>query len=233
VLFNLSTWAVKRPPLTKWLVDELIQRYDVPRKVAQAWVEHDVVLPLLDGLDEVAIEHRDSCVQAINEFRREHGLLPLVVTSRSAEYAALSERLRLPGAVIIEPLSREQVERYLEQGGVRFSGMRAAVRTDDTLWELLDTPLMMSIARLAFPVGDTPASDLLAGGTTEERRKRLFDRYIEAMLTRRSSALRYPSDKTRHWLSWLAGAMVRNEQTVFYLERMQPDWLPKGHRSAF
>jgi hypothetical protein len=39
--------------------------------------------------------------------------------------------------------------------------------------------------------------------------------------------LPYTQEKIRHWLSWLAQAMVRHEQTVFYLERMQPDWLPQ------
>lgn len=130
VVFNLSSWAVRRPVLTEWLVDELNQRYDVPRKLAQDWIENDQVLPLLDGLDEVASEHREACVEAINGYREEHGLLPLVVTSRSAEYAELSARLRLPGAVTIEPLTREQSERYLEGAG-RHSRecVRRSVRT--------------------------------------------------------------------------------------------------------
>jgi hypothetical protein len=35
VVFNLSSWAVRRAPLAEWLVDELNQRYSVPRKVAR------------------------------------------------------------------------------------------------------------------------------------------------------------------------------------------------------
>ena len=53
VVFTLSTWAESRRPLAEWLVEELYQRYDVPRKTGQAWVEADQILPLLDGLDEV------------------------------------------------------------------------------------------------------------------------------------------------------------------------------------
>ena len=59
-------------------MDALNEQYDVPRKTGQAWVEADQILPLLDGLDEVALEHRAACVEAINSFRQEHGLLPLV-----------------------------------------------------------------------------------------------------------------------------------------------------------
>ena len=53
VVFNLSSWAQKCAPLVEWLVDELNTRYDVPRKVGQAWIEANQVLLLLDGLDEV------------------------------------------------------------------------------------------------------------------------------------------------------------------------------------
>ena len=41
VVFPLSTWAESRRPLAEWLVDELNLRYDVPRKIGQAWVEAD------------------------------------------------------------------------------------------------------------------------------------------------------------------------------------------------
>src|SRR5690348_16224042 len=89
VVFPLSTWAQSRKPSDEWLVDELNLRYDLPRKLAQEWVAADQVLPLLDGLDEVKSEHRAACVGAINEFRQSHGLLPLVITSRTADYEAL------------------------------------------------------------------------------------------------------------------------------------------------
>ena len=41
VVFPLSTWAESRRPLAEWLVDELNKRYDVPRKIGQAWVDAD------------------------------------------------------------------------------------------------------------------------------------------------------------------------------------------------
>src|SRR4029453_7128775 len=85
VVFNLSSWATKRPPLKDWLVEELNQRYDVPKKIAQGWVDTDALLPLLDGLDEVALEHQPTCVAAINRYRQEEqGVLPLAVCSRGA-----------------------------------------------------------------------------------------------------------------------------------------------------
>ena len=54
VVFNLSSWARKQQPLADWLVEELNRTYQVPRKLGQAMVDADHILPLLDGLDEVA-----------------------------------------------------------------------------------------------------------------------------------------------------------------------------------
>jgi predicted NACHT family NTPase len=53
VIFNLSSWAEKRLSLAAWMVDELNKQHDVPRAMAEVWIEDDQVLPLLDGLDEV------------------------------------------------------------------------------------------------------------------------------------------------------------------------------------
>ena len=39
VVFNLSSWAIKRQRLTNWLVEELNKRYQVPSKLAQTLVE--------------------------------------------------------------------------------------------------------------------------------------------------------------------------------------------------
>ena len=101
VVFHLSSWAAQRRPLADWLVDELTERYYVLRKLAQTWTDAEQVLPLLDGLDEVAPEHRAACVTAINTFRRQHELVPLAVCSRAADYQALPVGVALSGAVII------------------------------------------------------------------------------------------------------------------------------------
>lgn len=224
VVFNLSSWARQRPPLADWLIDELVGVYDLPRTLAQAWVAADQVLPLLDGLDEVAAEYRGACVEVINTFRTEHGLLPLVVCSRSDEYDALMTRLRMQGAVVVQPLTREQVNTYLGQIGKPLAAMRAALRDDPALWELLDTPLMLSIMTLTY--ADQAVTALRAAPSLEARRTHLFAAYVNRMLQRRGMRPHYTPMQTVRWLAWLARQMAQHDQAVFYLERMQPDWLP-------
>src|SRR6266545_1378766 len=235
VVFNLSTWATKRQPLGNWLTEELNQRYDVPRKLAQDWVAVNALLPLLDGLDEVAAEHRDACVAAINDYRTEaEGFVPLAVCSRIAEYRTLTRKLRLQGAIVIQPLSKPQVDEYLKRVGRPLAAVRAALRDDPTLWELMDSPLMLSIVALAYE--DTSAAKRPASPTPEERRRQLFDDYIAAMFARpgrSKGTAAYTQHQAVHSLSWLAAQMVAHHQTMLYIERMQPEWLPQARQRGY
>jgi GTPase SAR1 family protein len=187
VVFNLASWAAERLPLADWLVEELVDGYHIPRDLAQRWVDAEQVLPLLDGLDEVAAKHRQECVGAINTFRTQHGLLPMVVCSRTEEYEQLlacQERLRLLGAIVIQPLTRQQVTEYLQQAGEPLAGVRTALREDEMLWELLTTPLLLNIVALAYK--GKPAAMVQAPGTLSEWRAQLFAAYTEAMFERRT-----------------------------------------------
>ena len=126
VVFNLSSWAEKRQSLADWLIEELNLKYQVPRKLGKVWVESDLVLPLLDGLDEVTQAAREACVEAINRYRQKHGSVPTVVCSRSADYQAQTAHLHLHCAVVVQPPTEQQISEYLESAGphlVRVSGI--------------------------------------------------------------------------------------------------------------
>jgi len=230
VVFPLSAWAETRRPLVEWLQDELNLRYDVPRKIAKEWIASDQVLPLLDGLDEVKAEHRGACVEAINVFRQSHGFLPLVITSRTADYEALAEPLRLHGAILVRPLTREQVNAYVTDLGPVGEPVRAAIHEDSSLWELLDAPLLLNVTTVAYAVQtEVP---LPVSGTVAMRREHLFGSYVNQVLRRRAAERSYTPDQTVRWLSWLAYQMADHGQAVFYLERLQVHWLPQRHRET-
>ncbi|TNJ38910.1 NACHT domain-containing protein [Chlorobaculum thiosulfatiphilum] len=232
IIFNLSSWALQRPPIADWLIDELRKRYDVPEKIARFWIENEAILPLLDGLDEVAKEHRNACVEAINAYRENNGLLPIAICSRIADYETLTSKLKLQHAVTVQPLTPEQVDRYLAEAGDSLEPVRKLVREDKTLLELLDNPLMLSIMQLAF-YNNADAATSLEDGNIENRRDKLFDSYIAAMFKRRKPSVPYKPEQTKKWISRLANAMKQREQTVFYIEQLQPELLPNKHRIQF
>jgi hypothetical protein len=228
VVFNLSSWASRRLPLAEWLRDELNQRYDIPRSIGGKWVTNDQILPLLDGLDEVAAEHRPACVEAINRYSesRTGMLASLVVTSRVADYEALKVRLHLRGAVVLQALRPDQIDAYLASAGQQLVGVRLALEADSTLQEMAASPLLLSIMTLAYQ--GASANTLPTSGTIAERRTQLFDTYVDQMFKRRTrvAATRFPKEQTLHWLGWLASSLNNQAQTVFYLDRLQPEWLP-------
>jgi DNA polymerase III delta prime subunit len=216
VVFNLSSWALQRPPLHNWMMVELNLRSDAPKKLAREWVTNEQILPLLDGLDEVASEHREACVEAINAYRREHGWLPIVVSSRISEYEVLTERLSLPVAVVIQPLKRAQIADYLDRAGPALTAVLAALRTNERLWDAVDTPLMLSVVALAYRNEQVSAAEMV--------KHDVFSRYLQAMFRRRAKETRFAEREIRYWLAWLAGNMARRGQTVFFLEDVVPEW---------
>jgi len=237
VVFNLSSWTDAKQPIADWLVDELKTKYYTPKKIASDWIENDDLLLLLDGLDEVLPERREACARAINNFRHEHGLTPLVVCCRDEEYEALTDRLDLKGAVSLQPLTEEQVDDYLDRIGQELTSLRAALKDDPTLYELAQTPLMLSIMTLAYR--GMSVDELQPSRAVDARRKHIFDSYVERMFKprthrtipdvsdgKRPDGERFSKEKTIHWLSWLAKRMSQHGQTIFLIEKMQPDWLP-------
>jgi hypothetical protein len=228
MVFNLSSWAPRQQPIKDWLIRELNTKYQIPRKLGQTLVESHQLLPLLDGLDEVAPRSRTACIDAINTYRqKEHGLLPLVVCSRSADFLAQNRRLLLHTAVAIQPLTRQQVNTYIVRGGEALSALRAVLRQDATLYELISTPLMLSILTLTYH--GKSAEDLLQRTTLQERQRQIFEKYVARMLTKPVPLKDKMPQQTLHWLTFLATQMHKRDQTVFYLEQMQPDWLPATH----
>ena len=124
-----------------------------------------------------------------------------------------------------------QVDSYLTDIGPAGTTVREAICQDPTLWNLLDTPLMLNIITVAY--ADQPGSQPQLSGTLKERRDHLFGAYVDQMFRRRGVGRRYTPQQTVDWLTWLAWQMVQHSQTVFYIERLQPDWLPGEQRWAF
>jgi MFS family permease len=256
MVFNLASWTEKLS-LADWLAQELNNLYSVPRKTAPDWVKGDKLILLLDGLDEVRQESRVKCVEAINEFRKEHGLTSLAVCSRSQDYTDLNAKLSFEGAIEVQPLTQEQITEFFKRFGEEMAGIKQVLKKDTTLREIAETPLFLSIMIMAYR--DKRDVDILTSGDEKAQRKHLFDTYIERMFKRHNRSRNqwhkrtlttvfqrwlkphsspdeplYTPQQAIYWLSWLAQQMVERSQTTFYLERIQPNWLsPRSNRIHF
>ncbi|MFB7619446.1 XRE family transcriptional regulator [Kitasatospora sp. NPDC056181] len=89
VIFSLGSWDPTATALRDWLIDlllrdhpHLVQRVSSGSTLAAALVDADLVLPVLDGFDEIAEGLRPDALEALNATS-----MPLVLTSRREEFA--------------------------------------------------------------------------------------------------------------------------------------------------
>lgn len=227
VILRLSSWAIRRPALADWMIKQLSQTYDVPRKLSERWVNEGRLLPLLDGLDEMEEAARSACIAAINTYHRTY-LAPLVVCSRQAEYegAAPRERLALQSAVIVQPLTSAQIEGYLDLAEPSFAGIRTALYKQQNLWRLASTPLMLSVMLLTYR--DVSAEEIAHQGTDLEQQ--VWTDYVVRQVQEKGNLSHYPLKHIYAWLSFLAQQLRTHQQTTFYAEHLHLDWLPSSQQ---
>ncbi|MFI5728728.1 NACHT domain-containing protein [Kribbella sp. NPDC051587] len=189
-----------------WLLDELSSRYQIPPAVGRVWLRDGRLALLLDGLDEVAIGHRDRLAPVLDELRRRYLITQLAVTCRIHDYERLPQQLGLYGAVRIRPLSRRRVLEYFAAVGPELAGARAAIEQDEDLWDMVDSPLMLNVMALAYQGRD--ADDIVAGDVADHRRE-LFDTYVSEVLARRRPATGPYSSRTAVRSLWCLARWTR------------------------
>lgn len=232
VILNLASWASEQKPLKEWLIDELWQQYQLPRKIGDSLIQENRLIYLLDGLDEVAEESRVLCVSAINDFKAEKNVA-LIVCCRVWDYNALLSKLNLGVGIRIQLLTDAQVEQYLNRQELKLQTVYELWKTDENLRELTRTPLVLSILTLAYR--DIGQNEIEQQASPQAQWGSLYDHYVREMFNRRPILEKeiYSEVEVKNWLINLAYGMLHNNQTVFYLEKLQSSWLPNEDHKKF
>jgi energy-coupling factor transporter ATP-binding protein EcfA2 len=222
VVFNLSSWAKDQKAIDDWLVDELREKYQVPKSLSQPWIKEQQLILLLDGLDEVKEDYRNDCVRALNDFIRSFPRTEVAVCSRVRDYEALSDRLQISSALCLKPFSSEQVYQCLDSIGGSLTGLKTLITNDPDLEKFAQNPLILNLMSVAYQ--GWSAEELLPQlRSASDRHHQVFEAYIDRRLERNASE--YPKERVLRWLRWLASRMVQDKQTIFLIEKMQPTWL--------
>jgi GTPase SAR1 family protein len=252
VLVSLSSW--KPSPQNSqsffdWLVMELKAKYGLRSDLGKKGLEQNQLLPLLDGLDEVAPQHQRDCAIAINAWltgnveQRPYGVL---ICCRREEFEqVVREPLSLYGAVYLKALRVEQVEDYFERLGLADVGR--SVLQDEALLELLTKPLFLSMFGLVQMQGAFSLEDWAGRSTSESRIEYLLDTYWDAAMNRR--LIVDPSDRRlskaygtktlpkqeviQRALVFAAKALDQESSTELLIERMQPSCLQKEQQEIY
>src|SRR5262249_15820311 len=134
-------------------------------------------------------------------------------------------RLLLHSAVVIQPLTKQQIYDYLEQKGEGGKMLQVVLNRDPALRTLVTTPLMLNVLTLAYQ-GQSPEG--LHANNVQDAQRRIFATYVQRMLQHRSTSTRYKHTQTIRWLHWLAQQLKLHNLSSIYLEDLQPSWLTRG-----
>ena len=140
--------------------------------------------------------------------------MALLVTARSRDYQTLATRLNMDKAIVLQPLTPEQIDTYLSRRGPRLAGLRQSLVADQTLRELAQTPLMLSIMTLAYRRMPEEGGEMGGRLLTSTQ---LFDVYAERMARYRGKDMRFAPSDTITWLTWLAKQLTREGKPTFFL----------------
>ncbi|WP_223165457.1 NACHT domain-containing protein [Lentzea indica] len=241
VIFSLGSWDPTKTSLREWVTRQLVRDYPglvatspVGHSLAAELVEADRILPVLDGFDEIADGLHRAALKALNATT-----LPLVLTTRPAEYAAAvaaTDVLTSAAGIELIDLTLADLVNYLPRT------TRKEARdstTSATVWEpvldelrdrpqsessvnlsaVLSTPLMVALARIVY--SDTPDHDpavMLDTNrfrTAEALEDHLLGNFIPAAYhykpggRRAGSHRRWDPERAEQWLSYLARHLDR------------------------
>jgi hypothetical protein len=249
VLMSFAGWGrAPRAGLDGWLAEQITHAYPeiaaagFGAPVVRALVRHRHVLPVLDGLDEIAEDAREKAIEALN--RSLDGDSRVIMTSRTDEFgaalAAAGEKVRSAVVLEPEPLTPPAAADYLErcltdpgdpQWTVLLRKLREAPpagRGSLALAKVASTPLGLWLIRIAYIATGKSPSELLDRrrfGRPGRLRAHLFDQLIRAGIETRPPSDN-PSDmfRPRHeyepaqverWLRFLAANMDRWQSRDF------------------
>lgn len=224
ILLSLSSWQNEQQSIKDWIVAELNsgKYYKVRKDIAKQWLEEGEIIPLLDGLDELAASRQEQCVKKLNEFLQPgNWIYPLVVCSRIEEYQLYSTQLALNTSLELQPFSDEQIQEYLR--GIGNEQLGDSIRDDRELKQLAQTPFLLNVIVLSCQ--KLSLDKWQEFKSSEERLNYLFATYVEGMLGRKYEEKCPRDEKTKQWLGWLALKLIEKNETEFFIEKMQPLWL--------
>jgi transcriptional regulator with XRE-family HTH domain len=170
VIFSLESWDASTTPLRAWLTEQLLRDHPGlsatagPKEptLAASLVKAGLILPVLDGFDEIAVELREAVIETLNSANA----MPLLITSRPDEYEQAvtdTDVLTAAAGIQLTDLTVDDLNDYLPRtthrsisGDPLWKPVLAALRTEprsasgDNLAAVLTTPLMVYLARTIY-----------------------------------------------------------------------------------
>jgi hypothetical protein len=222
VFLSLSSWDPVATTLDDWIANSLAQtHYGGRTRTPRALLARGLLLPVLDGLDELPEHLRRQAISRVNDTLAE-GDRPLVLTCRSVEYeegiaGGAPVLLRAP-VVEVRPVTPDDVVAHLAAEGAADEVVRhVREHPDSPLSTALSTPLMLSLFTASHR--DRDPADLLEPGRFTSRHAvedHLVDLLVDTVYPASGpTGQRWTAADARRWLTYLARYLHRHGERDF------------------
>ncbi|MEU5404400.1 hypothetical protein ABZ348_34545 [Streptomyces sp. NPDC005963] len=219
VRIPLPRWDTERQTLPELLVERLVEAYDWPKAMAADLTRHGLVLPVLDGLDEMDLQgpgglpnpaapRATAVVEALNSYQQGREAGPLILTCRTAHYDALVPQAVIDAARIeVEPVGATDARGYLEGRALdetRWRPLTNHLNADPTgmLAGVLSTPWRLGLTATVYHHDGNPG-ELLTLPNAQAVDAHLLARYIPAAVSTAPNPNGYTPDQVHRWLHHL------------------------------
>jgi hypothetical protein len=228
-----------RPPesaVRDWLVKYLRQTYRLPATAARELVAAGMVLPVLDGLDEMdAVERPGYASRAAHTIRACNAYLDftrkaaIVLTCRIGQYEALEEATEWvhdAARIRLRPVGLHTAQGFLTRRVTHEGRWRPLLEEmqrpgNQHLARALSTPWRLTLAATVYDQRDPHTGAYLRDpaelasphlDTENKIRDHLLSLFIPTVIITRPGP--YPADRVHHWLGVLANYLDANTPTA-------------------
>ncbi|GHA72581.1 hypothetical protein GCM10010372_84090 [Streptomyces tauricus] len=246
----LSQWDTDRQSLPDHLQQRLVDAYDWPADLAADLIRHHLVLPVLDGLDEMdplladgspdpAAPRAAAVIQALNLYQQGRDAGPLILTCRTRHYDTLAPGITLLDAarIAIAPVATSDANAYLAaraRDTARWQPLldQLAAHPGGVLAAVLSTPWRLCLTATVYHDDGNPA-ELLTFSNADALDEHLLARFIPAATRTAPNPRGYTAEDAHRWLHHLTthldptgtlqpAAPARAEATDLVLHELWP-----------
>ena len=220
IIINIATWRPRFNNIQEWLI-ELLPQMGFSKSLAQQIITENWLLPLFDGLDELAEEQRGDCLNAIAQYgalRKAH----YVICSRVKEYTSTIDA-PVYCQIMVKPLTLTQIRKGLESDkSPETRGILHAIKKDALIAEAVKIPFYLNTVQFLFASSKVWEEYGFKAESLEERKVEIVEIFVEQSA---SIFQKHPTNKVKKWLAFLSNRMNKNQLVVFELLDLQYKWL--------
>ena len=267
VIVSLASWCPEDEDLHTWLRGRLAIDYPNLRALVAGQkitrgrylLDNHMLLPILDGLDELPQESRWVAIFRINEVLKEHPR-GIVLACRRTDYLDAARpratrkdeparppvSLRAAVGIVLQPLAPADVADYLQRGAQddevaarRWDPVVARLGSDCPLGKTLTTPLTVTLAHAIYDPGwrgwsglEMKPAELLDFSDEQTILEHLFKSFIQAAYRPGGTQEKGPITPVRQAQRWLSFLAREDGLAWWQLRTPRPGLARAGHYRA-